>query len=208
VQTAATITELSHQGFLANIDEQLAIYGEAMEAPPEELPGRRAIMERHARYPGLRALAAIDDASGEIVGFTYGFRGLPGQWWHDVVMSAIAARSGRAVARDWLENALEIAEVHVRPAHQARGIGRRLVLALTAGRPERTALLSTRDAATPARKLYRSLGFTDLLTNFLFPGGGLPYAVMGAPLPLPGAPPPGEFPPGGPAGERAPSPRT
>jgi ribosomal protein S18 acetylase RimI-like enzyme len=209
VRTVATIIELEHQGFVANIDEQLAIYGEAMGAPSDELPGRRAIMERHARNPGLRALAAVDDVSNEIVGFTYGFRGLPGQWWHDVVLSAIAARSGRACARDWLENALEVAEVHVRPAYQARGIGRRLVLALTANRPEHTALLSTRDAATPARKLYRSLGFTDLLTDFLFPGGGIPYAVMGAPLPLPGARPPGEFPPpGDTAGERAPSPRT
>jgi ribosomal protein S18 acetylase RimI-like enzyme len=220
VRTAATITELDHRAFLANIDEQLAIYGEAMAAPADELPGRRTIMERHAGYAGLRALAAIDEASGTIVGLAYGFRGLPGQWWHDVVMSAIAARSGRAAARDWLENAMEIAEVHVRPAYQARGIGRRLVLALTASRPERTALLSTRDAATPARRLYRSLGFTDLLTDFLFPGGGVPYAVMGAPLPLPGAAAPGPSAPSGAAqpgaapasgdhaGERAPSPRT
>jgi ribosomal protein S18 acetylase RimI-like enzyme len=193
VRTVATIIELHRQGFVANIDEQLAIYGDAMGATVDELPGRRAIMERHARNPGLRALAAVDDASNEVVGFSYGFRGLPGQWWHDVVMSAIAARSGRACARDWLENALEVAEVHVRPAFQARGIGRQLVLALTANRPERTALLSTRDAATPARRLYRSLGFTDLLTDFLFPGGGVPYAVMGAPLPLPGARPPAEF---------------
>jgi ribosomal protein S18 acetylase RimI-like enzyme len=59
-----------------------------------------------------------------------------------------------------------------------------MMLALTAGRPERTALLSTRDAETPARRLYRSLGFADLLTEFLFPGGGPAYAVMGARLPL------------------------
>jgi hypothetical protein len=47
-------------------------------------------------------------------------------------------------------------------------------------------VLSTRDAQTPARKLYFSLGFADLLTDFLFPGGGPPYAVMGAALPLAG----------------------
>ena len=70
--------------------------------------------------------------------------------------------------------------MHVHPGCQARGIGRQMLLALTAGRAERTAVLSTRDAETPARRLYRSLGFGDLLTDFLFPGGGPPYAVMGA----------------------------
>jgi ribosomal protein S18 acetylase RimI-like enzyme len=72
----------------------------------------------------------------------------------------------------------------VHPDYQARGIGRRMLLALTSGRREQTALLSTRDGETRARRLYRSLGFADLLTAFMFPGGGPPYAVMGAALPL------------------------
>jgi ribosomal protein S18 acetylase RimI-like enzyme len=59
-----------------------------------------------------------------------------------------------------------------------------MVLTLAAGRAESTAVLSTRDDETPARRLYRSLGFADLLTAFLFPGGGPAYAVMGADLPL------------------------
>jgi ribosomal protein S18 acetylase RimI-like enzyme len=180
-----TITEIGRPGFLANVDEQLAIYAAAMEASQDELPGRRTIMERHARNPDLRALAAVDEQTRELVGFAYGFRGAQGQWWHDVVKAAIAAQHGGQAARDWLESALEIAEVHVHPDFQARGIGRQLVLMLAADRPERTVLLSTRDAESPARRLYRSVGFTDLLVNFVFPGGGPPYAVMGAPLPLP-----------------------
>lgn len=187
MRTAVSITELGRPGFLAGLDDQLAIYAAAMGASPDDLPGRRAIMQRHADNDGLRALAAIDEQSGQLVGFSYGFRGSPGQWWHDVVMAGITAVAGRKTAQAWLASALEIAEVHVLPAFQARGIGRRMVLMLTAGGPERTALLSTRDAATPARKLYRSLGFTDLLTEFRFPGGGPPYAVMGASLPLAGA---------------------
>ena len=77
-----------------------------------------------------------------------------------------------------------VAEVHVHPDYQARGIGRQMVLSLASARSERTAVLSTRDAPTPARRLYRSLGFVDLLTRFMFPGGGPAYAVMGATLPL------------------------
>ncbi len=189
VRTAVTITELDRAAFLANLDEQLAIYAAAMAADPDDLPGRQLIMERHAENPDLRALAAIDEASQQIVGFGYGFRGRRGQWWHDVVWSAITASHGLATAHDWLDDAFEVAELHVHPDFQAQGIGRRLLLTLAAGRAERTAVLSTRDADTPARRLYRSLGFADLVTAFVFPGGGPPYAVMGAPLPLPGAEP-------------------
>jgi len=105
------------------------------------------------------------------------------------VRSGVTAASGNAVATRWLADAMEIAEVHVRPQFQRQGIGRRLMLTLTAGRTERTAILSTQDCDSTARRLYRSLGFTDLLTSFVFPGGGPPYAVMGATLPLRAADP-------------------
>jgi GNAT superfamily N-acetyltransferase len=159
-----------------------------MRPQPAQLPGRLAIMERHVGMPGFRGIAATAE-SGQVIAFAYGFRGVPGQWWHDVVSSGITAGFGPAVATAWLADPMEIAEVHVRPEYQHQGIGRRLMLTLTAGRTERTAVLSTQDAESPARRLYRSLGFTDLLTAFIFPGGGPPYAVMGAPLPLRGADP-------------------
>jgi ribosomal protein S18 acetylase RimI-like enzyme len=186
VQEVVTIAELTPSGFLNTIDQFVAIYGAAMRAGPDELPSRRAIMERHAVNPGFRALAATTATARRIVAFSYAFRGLPGQWWHDVVHAGISAESGLTAAREWLDDVVEIAEVHVHPDFQARGIGRRMVLALAADRAERTAVLSTRDAPTPARKLYRSLGFADLLIDFVFPGGGPPYAVMGAVLPLAG----------------------
>jgi ribosomal protein S18 acetylase RimI-like enzyme len=72
----------------------------------------------------------------------------------------------------------------VLPPWQGKGIGRSLLLSLASGRPERTAVLSTADAPTRARRLYRGLGFTDLLTDFRFSGSEPPYAVMGALLPL------------------------
>lgn len=189
MQDAVAIWELSKTDFLGSVSELTAIYGAAMEAPAEELPTRRAIMERHAASPAFRALAVTSGDSRRLIAFTYGFRGVPGQWWHDVVRNGLLSASGPSVAADWLDYVLEIAEVHVRPEFQARGIGRRMVVTLAAGRSERTAVLSTRDADTPARKLYRSLGFTDLLRDFLFPGGGPPYAVMGARLPLAEQPP-------------------
>jgi GNAT superfamily N-acetyltransferase len=124
---------------------------------------------------------------GPIIAFSYGFRGENGQWWHDVVAAALIARSGPAIAAQWLADSLEIAEVHVHPDYHRRGIGRSLVLGLADGRKERTAVLSTQDADSPARRLYRRLGFTDLLTGYAFPGTPVPYAVMGAELPLAGS---------------------
>lgn len=185
MQDAIAIGELNRSDFLASIDDFLAVYAAAMGADAAELPSRRAIMERHSGSPDFRALAVTAGPSGRVVAFSYGFRGLPGQWWHDVVRAGISAVTGLRTAGYWLDDVLEIAEVHVHPEFQARRIGRRMMLALAARRTERTAVLSTRDALTPARRLYRSLGFADLLTDFVFPGGGPPYAVMGADLPLP-----------------------
>ena len=70
------------------------------------------------------------------------------------------------------------------PAYQHQGLGRSLLYRLTADLGERNALLSTHDSDSPARHLYRSAGFVDLLTAFRFSGGDPPYAVMGALLPL------------------------
>jgi ribosomal protein S18 acetylase RimI-like enzyme len=186
VQDAVGIAEVSRPDFLTHLEDFLTIYAAAMGAGPDELPSRRAIMERHAANPVFRALSVYSGTPARIVAFTYGFHGQHGQWWHDVVHAGITGRGGLATADAWLHDVLEIAEVHVQPDYQARGIGRRMVLTLASGRSERTAVLSTRDGETPARRLYRSLGFADLLTEFLFPGGGPAYAVMGAELPLGG----------------------
>jgi len=199
--------ELSRAAFRAELDALTAVYLAAMRPDPAQLPGRRSIMERHASYDGFRALAVTADAvdggpgrpggPGQIIGFSYSFRGAPGQWWHDVVAAALAAKSGWELAAAWLTDSLEIAEVHVHPDFHGRGIGRSLVLGLAQGRPERTAVLSTQDAESPARRLYRSLSFADLLTGYCFPGTPVPYAVMGATLPLR---------PAAPTGARSPSP--
>jgi len=209
VQAGLTLRELDRNQFLANLDACAGVYAAAMNPPEEQLPGRYIIMERHSGYAAFRAVAAImhpgaggaaggtapdggEAAAGArplLVGFAYGFHGSGGQWWHDLVRRAAASVLGARAADDWFGDSLEIAEVHVLPRHQGRGTGLAMLQRLTAGRPERAAVLSTMDANTRARRLYHGLGFTDLLTGFEFPGTDLPYAIMGAPLPLPGASP-------------------
>jgi ribosomal protein S18 acetylase RimI-like enzyme len=208
VDAGVTLRELDRNQFLANLNACAGVYAAAMKPPPEQLPGRYTIMERHSGFAAFRAIAAIvlpdggapaagsaRDGEGtagtgpRLIGFAYGFHGAGGQWWHDLVRRAAASVLGARAADDWFGNSLEIAEVHVLPAYQGRGTGLAMMLRLTAGRPERAAVLSTMDANTRARRLYHGLGFTDLLTGFEFPGTDRPYAIMGAPLPLPGASP-------------------
>jgi len=185
MRRSLSVSELSPDVFVARLDQLIEVYAAAMRPPAELLPGRKSIMAGHAVNPGFRAIAVIDDGSGQPVGFGYGFRGAPGQWWHNTVRNALTALRGDAVASGWMDNSFEVAELHVTPAHQGQGTGADVLLRLASGRPERTALLSTRDADTPARRLYRGTGFIDLLTDFqFFPGGEPPYAVMGAELPL------------------------
>lgn len=204
MQPGLILAELDGNQFLANLEACAGVYAAAMNPPEEQMSGRYTIMERHAGYAAFRAIAAIvrpaggadadgeqaggEPITGELAGFAYGFHGGGGQWWHDLVSRTTASILGSRAAQDWFGDSLEIAEVHVLPSHQGRGTGLEMMLRLTAGRPERAAVLSTMDASTRARRLYRGLGFTDLLTGFTFPGTELPYAIMGAPLPLPGAP--------------------
>jgi ribosomal protein S18 acetylase RimI-like enzyme len=199
VRSGLELRELSAEQFIAELDRLARIYGLAMHAPAAELPGRMAIMERHATYPAFSAVAAVlsrgwdqdrdQDQDRALIGFAYGFHGSAGQWWHDVVTGSLAARSGGEAAGHWFGDSFEFAEVHVHPDHQARGTGRQMMHALAAGRRERTAVLSTPDGHTRARRLYRSLGFVDLMPAFSFPGAGPPYTIMGAVLPLPDEPP-------------------
>lgn len=160
-------------GFAPLVDAAAEIYGAAMRRSPATVTSRRDLMRAHLDRPGFVAVAAC--AGDALVGFGYGYLGGPGQWWHDVVAAAL----GREASRTWLSGAFELAELHVAPAHQGHGLGRRLIDLLITGADGTTVVLSTPDASTPARKLYRSLGFVDLLTGFRFPGSSEMYAVMG-----------------------------
>jgi GNAT superfamily N-acetyltransferase len=200
------LLEFGKARFLAELGVLTNVYAAAMQPPQQQLPGRRAIMERHAGFPSFRCVvmtlpddpgntpAGLRTQSGgdrlTVIGFSYGFHGTNGQWWHDLVRSALTSAGGRDLAQAWLADSFEVAEVHVHPAYQGRGVGRAMVPALVRSRLERTALLSTQDTESRARRLYRGLGFKDLVTRYRFPGTDPPYALMGATLPLqPGRPP-------------------
>jgi ribosomal protein S18 acetylase RimI-like enzyme len=162
----------------AHVDEALSIQAVAFGLGPDEVAVRRQIVLRHMTYPGARALGATAD--GNLVGFVYGMPNDRTHWWSTVVEPYLHDRHND----HWLDDSFVITELHVHPAYQNRGLGRSLITTITDGADEPRSILSAIDTDSPARALYRSLGYQDLARQVLFPSAPKPYAVMGAPLPL------------------------
>ncbi|WP_432110264.1 GNAT family N-acetyltransferase [Streptomyces sp. AA1529] len=161
------------------VDEALAVQAVAFGLTDDEIGVRRHIVVRHMTSPGARALGAATE-EGRLVGFVYGMPNDRSQWWSTVVEPYLA----RHGCQDWLDDTFVITELHVHPAFQHRGIGRELITRLTDAATEPRSLLSALDLDSPARALYRNLGYRDLARRVQFPGAPQPYAVMGAWLPL------------------------
>jgi ribosomal protein S18 acetylase RimI-like enzyme len=180
----------------AHLDEVMAVYAEAMGYPRSVTESRRGFVASHAHREGFRAVATVDPA-GRVAGFSYGYSSHPGQWWHEQVRSGLVAEHGSTDYSSWFADAFELVELHVRPGHQGRGLGQGQLLALLAGLPHHTVLLSTPEGQSRAWRLYGRMGFQDVLRHYTFPGDDRPFAILGRNLPV--APP--EAP--GPAAEAA-----
>ncbi|GGY01560.1 GNAT family N-acetyltransferase [Streptomyces minutiscleroticus] len=163
----------------ARVDEALAVQAVAFGLGADEIAVRRQIVLRHLAFPGARALGATT-ADGRLVGFVYGMPNDRGHWWSTVVEPYLRGQGHE----DWLDDSFVITELHVHPDYQNRGVGRALITTITDGAAQPRSILSAIDVESPARGLYRSLGYTDLARQVLFPSAAKPYAVMGAPLPL------------------------
>ncbi|MEU6991396.1 GNAT family N-acetyltransferase [Streptomyces sp. NPDC046465] len=164
----------------ARVDDALQVQAHAFGLSEEEVAVRRQIVLRHITYHRACAFGATTP-EGRLVGFVYGMPNNRGHWWSTVVEPYLRSQD----LEDWLDDSFVITELHVHPGHQNLGIGRALITTITEGVPEPRSILSAIDVESPARGLYRSLGYTDLARRVLFPSAPKPYAVMGAPLPLP-----------------------
>jgi ribosomal protein S18 acetylase RimI-like enzyme len=172
------IVALSPGEFTVRADEAMRIYVRAMGYSAQTGVQRAMTARRHATNAGF-ACRVAEDSAGKLVGFGYGYTTAPGQWWHDLVRRSLARED-----EGWLTNAFELSEMHVLPAAQGVGIGRRVLETLAGDLGHEAMLLSTPDSETRAFRLYRRLGFTDLARNYLFPGDSRPFAVLGSRLPL------------------------
>jgi ribosomal protein S18 acetylase RimI-like enzyme len=159
----------------------IRVYADAFAQPPYSDPDRgREVRGRmrdvHGKRAGFLAFAAVEN-DGRVVGMIYGYHGSPGQWWHDMVLRNLDAKTGHR----WLRDSYELVEVAVLPAEQGKSIGAALIGCLLHDRPEATCVLSTR-LDSRAHHLYQRLGF-EVITEMAFAPGGAMFYVMGKDLP-------------------------
>lgn len=180
---------LSRGEFADRLSEAIDVYVTAMGYPRGTARQRRTLWLEHSYRPGWRAVAWLDHRD-RVLGISYGYWGGPGQWWFDEVRRGLRSlRGSGADGGDWLADYFELTELHVHPGAQGRGLGEGLLRALLSGAGRSRVLLSTPEHGTapPGRawRLYRRLGFRDVLREHLFTGDPRPFAVLGRELPLP-----------------------
>jgi ribosomal protein S18 acetylase RimI-like enzyme len=180
----AHLVDLDPPAFRHRIAELIGIYLTAMHYPADLAGARAVLWEEHSRRAGFSCVVAVgpDD---RIRGLAYGYRGAAGQWWYSEVR-----RGMRPPLQHLLADFFELTELHIHPDWQGRGLGEALLRRLADGRPEKRMLLSTPEGDNRAWRLYRRLGFTDMLRHYRFTGDPRPFGVLGTELPFG---PPGTF---------------
>lgn len=201
-----SVLPLPEPVFRLRLHEAVSLYVAAMGYDPSIVDTRVRAWSVARHEPGWAAVAAVlhpEDVSPEaalaqpaypLVGIAYAHTGAPTQWWHVQVRAGLAARRTPLPAvLATLGDYAELSEIHVDPRHQGARLGEQLLQALMRNRPESRVLLSTPEVAAEdnrAWRLYRRLGFGDVLRDFHFAGDSRPFAVLGASLPLPSTTPP------------------
>jgi ribosomal protein S18 acetylase RimI-like enzyme len=156
------LTRLGGPATAAAADQLVAVYRAAMSAPPffeteVETGWFAQELADEVTQPGFRCWTARD--AGRLVGFAYGLPTpeIPPDGWYGLVRDAVGDG-----ASEWLAGQFAVVWLAVHPRWRGRGLGRRLLEQLLAEAGTERAWLITHDLDTPARALYRSLGFTEL----------------------------------------------
>lgn len=196
---ATFLIDLSPGDMRRRLREALTIYVDAMRYPRGTEDQRASMWLEHSRRSGWKGVAAVELADGEpatpaaladapLLGVAYGYCGAPDQWWQQQVVQGLhRVGADRSRIAELTSSYFELTELHIDPRAQGRGLGEALTRRLLADRPETYVLLSTpeiHDEANRAWRLYRRLGFSDVIRGYHFAGDPRAFAVLGRALPL------------------------
>ena len=188
--------------------DALGVYVDAMRYPRGTEDQRASMWLEHTRRHGWKAVAAVEVpdqmpqipqnhgrlrsaaqlSTAPIVGVAYGYCGAPDQWWQQQVVAGLQrVGADRSRIAELMTSYFELTELHIHPRAQGRGLGEALTRRLLAGRGESHVLLSTPEIngeSNRAWRLYRRLGFTDIIRGYHFAGDPRAFAILGRSLPL------------------------
>ena len=173
------------------VPEAVTPAGDVRAAGPHNARNARNAHNAHNAHRGSPsgcAPSAVELDSAPLLGVAYGYPGAPGQWWQQQVVMGLQ-RGGlppQEIAR-LMTSYFELTELHIHPRAQGRGLGEALARRLLAGRSEQNVLLSTPETngeSNRAWRLYRRLGFTDIIRRYHFAGDPRAFAILGRALPL------------------------
>jgi ribosomal protein S18 acetylase RimI-like enzyme len=191
---ATHLIELSCADMARRLGDALAIYVDAMQYPRGTENQRASMWLEHTRRHGWKAVAAVevageaDPTTAPMLGIAYGYCGAPDQWWQQQVVSGLRRNGADHDHIAMLMSSyFELTELHIVPTAQGRGLGESLIRRLLGDRQEAHVLLSTPEItgeANRAWRLYRRLGFTDVIRGYHFAGDPRAFAILGRELPL------------------------
>jgi ribosomal protein S18 acetylase RimI-like enzyme len=162
------------------LDQALWVFAGALDFPLHHtrVTSFGDTIRRHSTYRGFRAFGAFDRRS-KLVGFSYGYSSMPGLWWREQIARPLSEEQ-RAY---WLDDAFELAELHVHPTAQGHRLGSQLHDQLLEQQPHRTAVLSVMHRSERARQLYARRGWQTLIDDLRFPTEPrTPFSLLGRAL--------------------------
>jgi ribosomal protein S18 acetylase RimI-like enzyme len=204
---ATYLIDMTPADMQRRLPEALNIYVDAMRYPRGTESQRASMWLEHTGRYGWRAVAAVETdlpteesgptvesgpteqlAAAPLLGVAYGYRGAPDQWWQQQVLRGLHRMGfSREETVRLMGDYFELTELHIAPDAQGRGLGEALARRLLTDRDEANVLLSTPETngeANRAWRLYRRLGFTDIIRGYHFSGDPRAFAILGRTLPL------------------------
>ncbi|WP_440897096.1 GNAT family N-acetyltransferase [Amphibacillus sp. Q70] len=157
-----------------NIEATANLYKEIWQIEDDSVKAR---FLKHSTYEDYKCIVAQNEKS-EIVGFSYGYTSLPGQYYNGLLKREFSSKE----QTKWLTDCFELVELAVHPSYRRQSIGRILMTELLKDVEYKTALLTTQINNNSARRLYESLNWQVLREPFFPHDNNDPFIIMGREL--------------------------